>query len=282
MLINPINNFKYNLYNKNDISFSGQKKSFLAPKSWQVLDITGDKVLNRHTSCYFRNDLNWLELGNYLKEKFNNKDKVNTYIWGCSSGYEAYSLSMLLDKVFNKDKTKFFPIEAMDISFDIIAEALSRQESNVLVNNTDYFRIKDGLKLSPYEVWKYIEFCDDEEFSKLEPEIVKSVNFSCSNIVDDLDKIKNDNPSIVMCRNMWPYINPERYNECAKKMYENLKKGSVVIIGDFDLEGEPYIEGSDTIQNYLIKSGLKPKNVARNKSKYFTYWQVPCYIYEKN
>ena len=82
-----------------------------------------------------------------------------------------------------------------------------------------------------------------------------------------------------MCRNMWPYINPDKYNECAKKMYNNLAKGSIVVIGSFDIEGEPFIENSDSFKDSLIKSGFKPIDVAQRN--YYGDLIKPAIIYEK-
>ena len=49
-----------------------------------------------------------------------------------------------------------------------------------------------------------------------------------------IKNIDNKNPSLVMCRNMWPYINSSEYDGYAEALYEKLAPGSVVVIGFFD------------------------------------------------
>ena len=58
--------------------------------------IAGKEVFNRHTTSFFRTDLDWTKLGKYLQKKFSNTPRVQTLIWGCSEGLEAYSLVILL------------------------------------------------------------------------------------------------------------------------------------------------------------------------------------------
>ena len=117
---------------------------------------------------------------------------------------------------------------------------------------------------------------------KIADGIKDKVEFSCSNIVTDMGMINHSNPSIVMCRNMWPYIDPEMYDECAKTMYDKLLKGSIVVVGKFDLDGDYRILGSDNFPDSLENAGFKPVDRAQGKlENYKGYRKKPALIYEK-
>ena len=83
-------------------------------KRGQFLNNEGS-VYIRDLTCMFREDLDWKKLGEFLETRFAKCSKVNTYVYGCSDGSEAYSLSILLQNKFGKDAEKFFPIIAKDI-----------------------------------------------------------------------------------------------------------------------------------------------------------------------
>lgn len=219
-------------------------------------------LFNRHGTLYFRPDLNWAKFGKYLKDKFKDTPKVQTFIWGCSGGQEAYSLATLLKHHFGDDFKKFLPIEAMDINPKIIEDNKKYQQSGFSVNNLILENMRRGLDIPSlnFDNNKAEKFFQSASFSQyvFKNDILDSINFSQSNILSDLDKINSDTPSLVMCRNMWPYINYEKYDDYAKKLYDKLAPHSVVVIGGYDLSGEKCIKNSYTFPQTLVKNGFKP------------------------
>lgn len=292
MQISPINRLNYcykPIPPKNPINFCrwenrcrGEKIDPSSIESWAVLNATKDKVLNRHISFFFRDDIDWSGFGKYLKDKFSNTSKVNSYIWGCSEGQEAYSFSMLLTNVFKDEKSKFLPIRAMDIVPSMIIENNLKKDKGYQVSESVFFKIKQALDIKNDEVWELIDvFMPHCRQTNIKKAVTDGIEFSCSNIATDLDKIDSENPSIVMCRNMWPYINVKKYDECAQNLYNNLKKGSIVVLGNFDIEGEPYLKGSNSFKDSLIKFGFKPVDLVKKGYSKHQDSDKPILIYEK-
>ena len=119
---------------KSSLNFSN-KISFTSPCS--------NQAKSNNTTYYFRNDLDWNTLKEYLTTKYRNYNQVNAYIWGCSTGEEAYSLSMLFQTTICGKK--FFPIYAMDKSKNIIEESKRKQKGAILLDNEEYYRISKSL-----------------------------------------------------------------------------------------------------------------------------------------
>lgn len=240
-------------------------------------------VFNRHSSYYFRDDLDWTKFGDYLKKKYESTPKVNTLIWGCSRGEEAYSTAILLKRYFDKDNKKFLPIKAMDISEKLINQNIEYQKEGFRINDAELFKMREALGLLPYteDLYKYClpALCMGYHLRK---DIVNSVEFSQSNILTDLDKIDSKVPSIVMCRNMWPYIDSSKYDETAKKLYNKLAKGSVVVIGRYDWDGEKSLPHSNEFPKALLNNKFKPNNTMNSNT--VNIWKMPndaALIFEK-
>ena len=250
-----------------------------ALKVGQVIDPNTKGIFNRNTTCYFRNDLDWLKFGQYLEDRFQGQDKINTYIWGCSEGDEAYSLVMLAHSI--KNGSKFYPIQAMDIMPHLINANKTRQKTDIFIGMRELERIRSAVGYK--NIKKVLESPPPRiaGMVKLKDEIKDKVEFSCSNIVTDMDKIDNSTPALVMCRNMWPYIDSDLYDSCAKTLYNKLKKGSSVVIGTFDLEGDYHIIGSDNFPDSLIYAGFKPVDTAQGKVEKYKGSRKPFLIYEK-
>jgi chemotaxis methyl-accepting protein methylase len=244
------------------------------PKYLNGQVILNGEVFNRHSSFFFRDDIDWIKFGTYLKDKYKATPKVNTLIWGCSQGQEAYTMAILLKHYFGKDNKKFLPIKAMDISEKLINQNIDSQKEGFRINDGDVLKIREALGLLPYteDLYKY---CVPALFMgyQFKKDIIDSVEFSRSNILTDLDKIDSKNPSIVMCRNMWPYIDSSKYDECAKKLYDKLAKGSIVVIGRYDWDGEKAIPHSKDFPKALINNNFKPVN--KMNSNTVNIWKMP-------
>ena len=225
------------------------------PQEGQFMGDNG-RVFNRHTTYYARVDINWKDFGAFLEARFKDTPKVNTYIYGCSYGEEAYSLLTLLS-LRTKNPKKFFPIKAKDITPELIERNAQRQSEGVILSLEDIFKLCKGIGLTEKQMIPMLSATKDNKI-KIKNSCAKQVEFECANILLDLDSIDSKNPSIVMARNMWPYISPERYEEFAQNLYNKLAKGSVVVIGRFDNIGERGLENTDSFPYYLQKAGFKP------------------------
>lgn len=216
------------------------------------------EIFNRRKTYMFRNDISsWAELGNYFEKRFDKFDKVNVYCYACSTGEEPYSLSILLLSKFKSMAGKFFPIIAKDINKGLIEENIEKQQNGNIAVNNGYTKGRKSLKIRASEMQQYIQRKGRyKEYEILSNDVIKPVKFSYGNILDDINNIDKNNPSIVMCRNMWPYVDPEQYDKFAQNLYQKLQKGSVVIIGDYDCDGQKGVSKSGNFPKSLFNAGF--------------------------
>jgi len=242
---------------------SGFLSGFYIPQFKQVnrdeLDegqILGDdkQIFNRSTTFFFRKDINWQDFGKFLKEYFKNLDDVDIFCFGCSTGKEPYSLAMVLKKYFEGEK---FKIKASDIIPDVIEEDIKQQSVGVFVSGEDVIRLAKAFGCSLTEAQEYFQN-NNLKFYQLKQDIVDCVEFEQKNILKSLDNIDKNKRTIIMARNMWPYIDSNKYNEFVKKLYDRLNDGSIIVVGEFDCFGDSNFKNSNGFPKALLKAGFTP------------------------
>ena len=185
------------------------------------------KVINRGDTCFFRTDLDFNYLINYLEFKYCDTDKVNIIAHASSDGEEVYSLiSTMLHSLGIKPAKKYLPIDARDIEKEHIKRAQLGHysfkkfeeysaDSYLGENFSDYFNY-----LSPRRI-------------KVNPNLKEYVKFSQLNILDDVQMIDFNN-TVLLARNFWHYIGSDNIKKLAAKLSDRMNKTSVLVIGDYD------------------------------------------------
>ncbi len=220
-----------------------------------VKNKAGD-VIYRNTTTFFRGDLEWDKLCQYIRDKYRDADKVNILCYACSDGSEPMSIAMLLKENFGDDAKKFFPIIAKDIDDVMISRAKSffvdMHYTDIKVINDftnkhikKYFSLPRsgiGLEMIPARIhsWFY-----------------KKIDYSVADISKDLDNIPSDN-TILFCRNVWPYIGDDKKRlSVIEKLKSKMDKNCAIITGRFDNQ-------NISTHNLLIAAGFKPVEYINN------------------
>lgn len=211
------------------------------------------------TNTYaLREDLYWDNLARQMNVTFRNKEKVNVFSLACSDGSEPYSLAIALVEELGMLKTKpdkFFPILASDKRAELIEK-----------NKKGLWNLKKG-DLRRFEGYGYYPFSYVEESKeklkllndqigdetvtyKVKNKLREKVKFSRATIQDRLNMIDDDSNTVILCRNVLPYLNDERkVFEVAELASKKLKEGSLFVIGFYDCQ--------TGIEEYLSKLGFK-------------------------
>ena len=162
--------------------------------------------IDSHYTCYAREDFPWCAFGQYLKTKFQDNDKVSIYQYGSSTGEETYTLKMLLENVFKDKAEKFYPIIAKDIDKEIISTNKLQQQIGKIISTKDIdslikrLRINIDDNIKNYFTIKPL-FKNSSAFIPIiiNQNITKNIKFENANILNDIDSIDSNNPSIIFC-----------------------------------------------------------------------------------
>lgn len=245
--------------NSNKRNFLGERNNKLIASSYkkslqergQIITPNGD-VFNRHITEYCRYDMNWVKLENILRSKYPNPDNVNFIIYAASSGEEPYTMAILLKKIYGKT----VPIKAFDISQDLTDKNIQHQKDGVKIEVKDVLKILKTLNLKSFEGYFKADKTTGE--IKLDKKITDCVEFECSNILEDIDNMDKSKPTVLMARNMWPYVHFLEYNKFCKKLQNTLAANSIFIIGSYDYNGDGELFKSDNFPHILSKNGFRP------------------------
>jgi len=142
-------------------------------------------------------------------------------IWsaGCSSGEEPYTLAMIIDEFFGKEKMWWdTKILATDISSKVLDTAIkgiySNEEITTLPAN---WRLKFFKKL-------------DDENSVLVDKIRNEVIYRKLNLMDEIFPFKRKF-HVIFCRNVMIYFDARTKSELVNKFYDLTECGGYLFIG---------------------------------------------------
>lgn len=194
------------------------------------------------TSWMFREDIDWTFLTCYIEEHFKDKEKVQVLNPACSDGSEAFSLIIMLKEQMQENANKFFPIKAYDIDDEILRSANSGFINTNFMDRTNLRRYAENS-------YDYIRFTNrkldilwdrDREWQegtitmKATNKLVKNVTFNKADMRDVLKTHKDNNNTILMCRNVFGHLGRNFTEKFIQLASEKLKKDSLFIIGKYD------------------------------------------------
>lgn len=202
-----------------------------------VRDTLG-KVKYRNNTTFFRPDLHCTRLVDKLIAKYQGVDKVNIYNFACSEGAEPFSIAMLLIRKLGEEKAqKFFPIIASDIDEEILRNP-SQGVVKLAPLDLVLMRLTLGKDFTEF-ISRGNRFRYNRRFrnsvctGEISPVLKKAVIFKKANILEDIENIEQEN-SVVLCRNFFPYLSKEDRVKLAGKLSQMLGRNSMCVIGTYD------------------------------------------------
>lgn len=239
MRVQPINYF--NNYSKNNINFRSSNRRYY---DGIYKDSYAQGYVYNCTSL-FRNDLDWDKLTKFIVNNFKGKDKINLYSLGCSDGSESYSMAIKfleLQKKRPKEHINILPITAIDKDTEMIRLAKSGKinllmedisELNKQIgednNKTQYFKYLTPQELKTTNYTSYIF-----KTYTVSDDLKDAINFEEGDILETLKNINDNGNTVIMCRNTLPFVDQDYINETVATLSQNLKRGSLFVIGQFD------------------------------------------------
>lgn len=196
------------------------------------------KMVYSNSTYFLRMDFPWLAFPEFLQEKYP-EGKVNIYNFACSDGSEPYSIALsLIEKLGEKEASRFFPIQASDVDPEIIKQA-KKGKINISLGEMEKIKL---IVQPPHKIEDYFEVekikTDKCCSYRLTPKEILSKNiiFECKGIEEGLDEVGKSN-SIILARNFWRYLSADEIEKISMKLRKNLDSSSMITIGDFDRIG---------------------------------------------
>ena len=237
MNIFPINN------TRTEINFKSSFRRY-SPLENPEFKYYGKQII-RTSSNILREDINWKEFLQYAIHHFKDKSVINAYSLACSDLSEAYSYKIaIIEEVPKELHKKFLNIKASDIDKEILNTAKS---GRINIFGVEFAEI---LRRYNYDLTKYFknpkvsvmvkgdDISESDTIFSYEPikELKENLIINRSDILTELNKLNDEHNSIVLCRNVFPYLNFEYQEKVIQTAKNKLKSGSILAIGNYDAE----------------------------------------------
>lgn len=231
------NNYGINLGSKKQALVMGRLQNVLIQNNFNTFseyfnyitaDVTGNavitlinKITTNHTFFmrepdhfqYFKD-----KILPYIKSEAKEKD-IRIWSAGCSTGEEPYTLAMIIDEFFGKEKLFWdTKVLATDISSNVLETAVKGEYKNEEIASLpanwriNYFRKADS------------------ENSMIVDKIKNEVIFRKFNLMDPVFNFKRKF-HVIFCRNVMIYFDNETKDSLVNKFYNLLEYGGYLIIG---------------------------------------------------
>lgn len=202
-------------------NFTDYYNHILSDKSGTEVTTLVDKITTNHTFfmreqdhfTYFKD-----KVLPYLKTKIKDKD-LRVWCAGCSTGEEPYTLAMIIDEFFGKEKSLWdTKILATDISNRVLEIAKGGIYSS------------DGIGMIPAQ-WKLNYFKKiDNENNIITDQIKKEIIFRKFNLMEENFPFKRKF-HVIYCRNVMIYFDTQTKCKLINKFYDSLEYGGYLFIG---------------------------------------------------
>ena len=154
----------------------------------------------------------------YLTDKLSKKD-LRTWSAGCSSGEEPYTLAMIIDEYFGKEKVMW---DAKILATDISGKVLEKAKKG-LYTNEEIASIPSHWRMN------YFKKLDNEK-SVLIDKIRNEVIYRKLNLMDQVFPFKKKF-HVIFCRNVMIYFDNKTKLELINKFYDLTEYGGYLFIG---------------------------------------------------
>ena len=227
------------LEQKNFKSFSEYFDYILSDKTGDAVITLIDKITTNHT--FFMREANHFfyfrdEVLPYLKSTVRDKD-LRVWSAGCSSGEEPYTLAMIMDEFFGKEK---FMWDTTVLATDLSSAILDKARNGAYDN--------DKISVLP-PAWKLNYFNKaDTGKSIMKDSIKDKVIFRKLNLMDPTFPFRKKF-HVIYCRNVMIYFDLETKRELINKFYDLTDYGGYLFIGHSES-----IEREETKYKYVMPS----------------------------
>lgn len=214
-------------------------KYILSDSSGRALNSLVNRITTNHT-YFMREEDHFYYFRDvvlpYLVAVVRNKD-LRIWSAGCSSGEEPYTLAMIIDEFFGKEKMWWdTKILATDISSKVLENAVKGTYSN------------DEIKMiSPQWKMNYFKKLDNDQVSIVE-KIKNEIVFRRFNLMNETFPFKQKF-HVIFCRNVMIYFDMETKRKLISKFYDSLEYGGYLFVGHSET-----IERGSTKFKYVMPS----------------------------
>jgi chemotaxis protein methyltransferase CheR len=217
------------------------------------------KKITVHTTELFRDPEVWKEIRTSLLPSWKDKDEINIWHPGCSTGQEVFSMMMVLDDLGMLEKTHIY---GSDLSEDVIEIAKRGQYkysfNQSYLENFDKVLLNGSGDISPKheKEWKkYFTVHEAHDQIRMNKTLCSKPVYKKLDLGQDpnLFLAKFD---LIVCRNVIIYFNYELQNRVFDLFYKNLNDNGILLLGVHESIIGPFTRKFKKVNPFYYKQAL--------------------------
>ncbi|RLD80336.1 MAG: protein-glutamate O-methyltransferase CheR [Bacteroidetes bacterium] len=192
------------------------------------------KEITVNTTEIFRDTKTWQTLKNDILRKYKDKESIDIWHVGCSTGQEVYSILILLNEIGMMDKARIIATDLNTDVIDVAKKGLYKfREIDEFIENYDSVMMTNPNGNPnhidvPYQ--KYININRRKNIIKIKPLLLNKAEYYKHDIIQD-GNIFGRKFDFIFCRNVLIYFNHQLQNKLFEFFYENINDDGALIIG---------------------------------------------------
>lgn len=200
-------------------SFSEYYDYILSDKTGEAVGTLANNITTNHT--FFMREVNHFH---YFRDKVLPALRVKEKdfrIWsaGCSTGEEPYTLAMILDEFFGREKPLW---DTKVLATDLSGKVLEKAASGIYLN-------EEIASLPPQWKLNYFNSMDSQK-SVMIDKIKNEVIFRRLNLMEKSFPFRKKF-HVIFCRNVMIYFDAQTKMELVQKFYDHMEPGGLLFIG---------------------------------------------------
>lgn len=192
------------------------------------------KDITVNTTEIFRDTKTWHILKYKILKNFIDKEKINIWHIGCSTGQEVYSTLILLNEMGLFSKTEVFATDLNQDVLEVAEKGLYKfREIDEFIDSYDLVMKhseEENIDYAGIPYQKYFVINRRKNLIKIKPPLLNKPTFLKHDIVTQ-GNIFERKFDLIFCRNVLIYFNHDLQNKLFEFFYDNLNDDGVLIIG---------------------------------------------------
>jgi chemotaxis protein methyltransferase CheR len=203
-----------------------------------------------HTTFWFRENPHFEIIEEEVMARLSKSSGYLSFsFWtsACSTGQEAYSIALVMEKVFKRYPRFSYEIFASDIDNLSVAKAKTGKFSTI------------ELKTIPSEYHQFLEI--KEGFFTIKEHIKRKMTFFQTSLLDDQSERFRSNLDFIFCRNVLIYFDQKDALNVIRNFEKYLADSSLLILGhseNFDVKGSNFSRKNNSTFRLEKKEDLRP------------------------
>jgi two-component system CheB/CheR fusion protein len=219
----------------NQINSLGEYTKFLRQNTTEVSALSDDLMI--HVTGFFRDPESWDALMKKIIEPLvaerDADAPIRCWVTACSSGEEAYTLSMLLTEA----------AEAAGKMFDIKVFATDTADRTLARARLGVYPMGIEAEIAPARLERF--FDQDDATYRVKKELRELVVFAPQNVIQDPPFSRLD---ICTCRNLLIYLEPQLQHRVLSLLHFGLRDGGTLFLGSSET-----VNGADDLFEIIDK-----------------------------